>query len=76
MFPMCFVSNELKEILSMPNPVFTETPTFTRGQNWDICNSWGDWALELIQHYLRGIDAYHQDTRKFIDELKVSGDWA
>ncbi|MFC1876500.1 hypothetical protein ACFL2E_04410 [Thermodesulfobacteriota bacterium] len=53
-----------------------ETGLITLTEYTDICNSWGDWALELIQQYLRRIDEYHQDTRKFIDELKVSGDWA
>ena len=51
----------------MPNQAFTEILTFTR------C-AWGDWALELIQHYLRRLNEHHEGTRKFIDELKASGD--
>lgn len=42
----------------------------------EICKSWGEKPLELIKFYLTRIDEYHKDTRTFIDELKVSGDWA
>ena len=38
----------------------------------NICNSWGDKALALIQHYLRKLDEYHEDTRKFVDEITQS----
>ena len=36
----------------------------------DICNSWGDKALEIMQYYLKRLKEYHEDTGKFVDELK------
>jgi hypothetical protein len=35
----------------------------------NICNSWGDNALELIQHYLRRLDEYLDSISPFHEHV-------